>query len=288
MGILLSFVVAFIDAFNNTFIKRGTASFSLLTVTWAWQVFSLLILLPALLITGIPTIQAAFWYSALLKVVMQIVALFLYAAALRQTDLSLAVPMLAFTPAVTMIVSFFLTKDTLSVAGVIGVVLIISGVYSLNMSDKNKNLLAPFKAILENKGVLLMFLVSLLWGVTTSLDRIAVLNSAPIFYSAFVAVAISVILTPITIFSQKKEFIKVFKLVNLKRLLPIGLLEGAGGIVQMTAIGLTLAAYMIAIKRSSIIISSILGYVMFKENIQNRLLPILIMFLGIILIVIFK
>jgi drug/metabolite transporter (DMT)-like permease len=288
MGILLSFVTAFIDAFNNTFIKKGAASFSLLTVTWAWQLFSLLVLIPALFIVGIPEIQMTFWWPALLKVVLQVAAIFLYTAALRKTDISLAVPMLAFTPLVTMIVSFFLSGDTPSTMGMVGVILIILGVYLLNIKEARKNLVAPFKAVFDNKGVFYMFLVSLLWGVTTSLDKVAVLSSAPIFYSAFVAMAISLILTPIAIYKYKKEFFKVFKPVNLKKLVPIGALDGIQQMTLMTAVGLTLAGYAIAIKRSSIIISSILGYAMFKEDIKKRILPILVTFSGILLIVLFK
>ncbi len=288
MGIVLSVVVAFIDAFNNTFIKKGTAKFNLLTVTWAWQVFSLIILVPALLFTGVPHIGNSFLWSALLKIFIQIVALFFYTAALQKTDLSLALPMLAFTPAVTMVVSYFMNGDVPSSLGIIGVLLIMFGAYLLNITKERRNILAPFKAVFENKGVFYMFLVSVLWGVTTSLDRTAVRNSGPVFYSFFVAVIISIVLTPIALLKHKKDFFKVFTTNSLKSLIPIGILEGAVQLAQMTAVGLTLAAYVIAIKRSSIIISSILGYLVFKEKINSRILPILVMFVGILFIVLFK
>lgn len=288
MGIFLSFIVAFMDAFRSIFTKKGVASFSLLTVAWAWQVFSLLVLIPALLIVGIPVIQTSFWWLALSKIVIQIVVLFLYTAALRKTDISLAVPMLAFTPLVTMIVSFFLSGDVPSVLGMVGITLIILGIYSLNIIGKRDGFFAPFKEIYENKGMFYMFVVSILWGVSTSIDRAAVINSAPVFYSAFVTIVISLLLTPIAIYRYRSEFFKIFNPVNLKTLVPIGFLDGVIGIAQMTAVGLTLAAYVIAIKRSSIIISSVLGYMMFKEKIKKRILPILIMFSGILLIVLFK
>lgn len=288
MGIVLSAVVAFIDAFNNSFIKKNTAKFNLLTVTWAWQVFSLIILAPALLLTGVPHLGDSFWWSALLKIFIQIVALLFYTAALQKTDLSLALPMLAFTPAVTMVISYFMNGDVPSSLGIIGVLLIMSGAYLLNITKRKGDVLAPLRAVFENKGVFYMLLVSMLWGVTTSLDKTAVRNSGPVFYSFFVTVIISILLTPIALLRYKKEFFKVFTTSNLKSLIPIGILEGTVQLAQMTAVSLTLAAYVIAIKRSSIIISSILGYLVFKEKIKSRILPILVMFVGILFIVLFK
>ncbi|MDP4038618.1 MAG: hypothetical protein Q8P54_01450 [bacterium] len=52
----------------------------------------------------------------------------------------------------------------------------------------------------------------------------------------------------------------------------------------MIAIGMTYAAYVIAIKRLSIVFSSLMGWYLFKENIKERLIPILLMVTGMFLI----
>ena len=53
----------------------------------------------------------------------------------------------------------------------------------------------------------------------------------------------------------------------------------------MMAINLTLVAYVIAIKRTSAIMSSLFGFWLFKEKgIKERLLGVVLMVLGVILI----
>ena len=54
---------------------------------------------------------------------------------------------------------------------------------------------------------------------------------------------------------------------------------------QMLAINLTLVAYVISIKRTSAIMSSLFGFWLFKEKgIKERLLGVILMVLGVVLI----
>jgi|SRR3989344_2266261 len=286
MGIILSFFVACGDAFNNIFIKKSSVTFQALTIAWAWQFFALIVLIPALLLSEVPFIDNAFWWSTVLKISFYIFSLFLYARALQERDISLAVPMLAFSPAITMVVSYFLNGDEPSFAGIAGVFLILVGAYFLH-TKKEGDILAPLISITKNRGVFYMLLVAVLWGITSGLDKTAVMSSGPIWYVAFVSVVISMVLTPIIFLKHKEEFSKAFTLRGLKYLLPVGILGGSMELIQMTAMSLTLAAYVIAIKRSSILISAMLGYTVFKENIRERIFPITVMLLGILLIVLF-
>ena len=55
---------------------------------------------------------------------------------------------------------------------------------------------------------------------------------------------------------------------------------------HMTAISLTKVAYMISLKRTSMIMGVIYGYFLFKEkNIRERLAGAVIMFIGFVMIV---
>lgn len=76
---------------------------------------------------------------------------------------------------------------------------------------------------------------------------------------------------------------------NLRALIPIGLLSGTGLVCQMTAVSLTLVAYVISIKRISAIFGVIFGYLIFKEKgIKERLLGAIIMVLGVAIITLFS
>ncbi|MFC1755894.1 EamA family transporter [Patescibacteria group bacterium] len=283
MGFILAFVVAITESIKNIYLKKRTLSSSPVYTTWAWQVTSLLVFLPIILYTGIPQVSSDYWVIVGLKVIAMTVALVLYNKSLKETDVSLALPMLALTPLVTAVLSFFLIGDLPTLMGGIGIVVTIFGVYLLNRS-RGDGLLAPFKEVYKNKGVFYMFLVSIIWGITTSFDKIAILRSTPIYYAVVTTVLTALFLTPIVAHVHKNEIKEVFSINKLIYMIPIGLLEGIVVFGQFTAYQFTLAAYIIAIKRTSIVFSSILAYFIFKEEIKDRLLPILIMVIGLMLI----
>ena len=97
--------------------------------------------------------------------------------------------------------------------------------------------------------------------------------------SAFTVVAI----TPLMIYKARKRVYEIPK--NLKLLLPLGLLSALTLISQLTAINMTLVAYVISIKRLSAVFSVLFGYWLFKEkNIKERLLGVIIMVIGVLFI----
>lgn len=72
---------------------------------------------------------------------------------------------------------------------------------------------------------------------------------------------------------------------NYKALLPVGLFSALTLIFQMTAISLTLVAYVISIKRTSAVMSVLFGHLIFKEEgVRERLAGAIIMVIGVLFI----
>lgn len=72
---------------------------------------------------------------------------------------------------------------------------------------------------------------------------------------------------------------------NYKMLLPVGLFSALTLVFQMTAISLTLVAYVISIKRTSAVMSVLFGHLIFKEkDIRERLVGAVIMIIGVLFI----
>lgn len=65
--------------------------------------------------------------------------------------------------------------------GLIGVVLIVIGSYVLNIKRRNAGYLALFKAMLEQRWPRLMLYAAFILSITSSIDKIGVLNSSPLF-----------------------------------------------------------------------------------------------------------
>jgi drug/metabolite transporter (DMT)-like permease len=167
--------------------------------------------------------------------------------------------------------------------GIIGVTLIVIGSYVLNIQRRNAGYLAPFKAMVEQHGPKMMLIAAFLLSITSSIDKIGVLSSSPLFWAVSVHLFTSISLAPIII----REFSHHLKLtsVDLRLLFAVGFFSALAIVTQYIAITSLLVPYVIAIKRTSTIMSVLFGYVIFKEKgIEERLIGAAIMVLGVILI----
>jgi drug/metabolite transporter (DMT)-like permease len=252
-------------------------------VAWSLWFLALPLLLPVLFIIGIPSINQIFWYVLPIGGAFNIVATILYMKAIKHSDLSLTVPMVAFTPLFLLITSPLLVNELPHIFGLIGVLLIIGGSFLFNIKQYKKGILEPFKALLRQQGPRLMLIVAFIWSISSNIDKIGVTNSSPILWITSMAGFISVFMAPIVLFRNKTSSLP--SLVSLKMLLPIGLIYGLTIMNQMNAIQLTLVSYTISIKRTSTIFAVIWGYLIFKEHgIRERLLGTVIMIIGVVFI----
>jgi uncharacterized membrane protein len=153
----------------------------------------------------------------------------------------------------------------------------------LNLNEKEKGYLAPFRAILKEKGPRLMLAVAFIWSITSNFDKIGVQNSSPIFWAIAINIFLFLLMLPIMLYKSRKNIKKIP--TNLGSLIPIGLFGALTLISQMSAINLTLVAYVISIKRTSAIMSVLFGYFIFNEKgIKERLAGAVIMVIGVLFI----
>lgn len=264
MWILLSFLTAFCEAAKDGLCKKGLQSMDSATVSWAWKVFSLPFLLPAALFLSMPEqLPAEFWLALVVGGGLNVAATLLYIKAIQLSDLSLTLPLLSLTPVFLLFTSPLLVGDIPSPAGYLGVILIFLGTYLLGLS-RSTGFWTPFKALLQDQGARLMFLVALIWSIAANMDKIGVQASNVFFWAASVQVFISLglSLTLLLNIQGKKQQISV----HLLLLLLIGLVTAAGFIFQMSAISIGLVPYIIAIKRTSIVLGVAIGGFFFQEK----------------------
>lgn len=283
MWILLGLFSAFSDASKNVLAKHNTKSFDSLVISWAWVTYSLIILIPIMILKGIPSLDGIFWLALSARTALDVMAIILYVNALKRTDLSLSLPMLALTPLFLLFTGLAINQEFPKPLGLIGVGAIVLGTYLLNFK-KNEKFYQPFLAIYQNKGAFMMFCVAIIWGLTGSLHKLAILHSDPYFYTAFGALVLALIFTPLAIWSNKQDFMRALRPENLPKIVPVGILDGLTVLSQMIGQSIALTVFIISLKRTSIIFSTILGWLLFKEPIKQRVIPICLMVAGVILI----
>jgi uncharacterized membrane protein len=164
-----------------------------------------------------------------------------------------------------------------------GIILVVIGAYLLNVHTIKQGFIEPLRAVVKEKGSILMIIVAFIFSITSSFGKVAVQHSNPIFFSVFYSILLSAFLFLIVSFKTKRVLSKIVSQPLL--FLFIGISMAIMMITHLKAISLVEVSYMISVKRLSLLIGVIYGAVFFKEtNIKERFLGSAIMLSGVVLI----
>jgi drug/metabolite transporter (DMT)-like permease len=268
---------------------------------------SALLLLLISAVQGFPAIMPAYYSAVVISGALNIIGLILVFRAMESSDLSLSMPMLSFTPVFLIGTSYLLLHEMPSAAGIAGICIIVSGSYVLNISAGHEHFFDPVRSMMQNRGSWYMLIVAFLYAASINYDKIAMLNSDPVFGMAFTLLIISGGFILITVISGKTAGIypvqkaalppdsisstslPAFSLVSY--LIPVSLIGFFATIESISinlAYTLQIAPYVIAIKRLSIIFMVLYGTVICAENeIRARLLGSVLMVSGAVIILLF-
>lgn len=281
--LIFGILSAFFEALKDVFGKQNLQKSDEYVVAWSLSFFSVIFLIPWVFYTGIPALNSQFWLALLIGGSINAVTALLYIKAIKVSDLSLTLPLLALTPLFMLVTSPLMVGEYPNFFDYIGILLIVAGSYLLNIKEKSKGYLAPFKALLDEPGPKLMLIVAFLWSIASNCDKIGVTNSYPIFWIFSLFGTMSVLLLPVLLYKTPNPGRKILK--QLPMLAAMGFFNAIGVLFQMQALTLTLVVQVIAIKRTSVLMGVLFGHFIFKEkDIQQRLLGAGIMILGVVFI----
>lgn len=255
-------------------------------ISWSNNVIPFIIFPPMLLLIDLK-FNTQFWIGFLGSGIIQVINTILYMRAISKGDISTVMPMLSFTPLVLLIASPFTIGEFPSTIGLLGILLVVSGSYLLNLDLTKMNLLEPFKAIIKNKGTRYMLIVAILWGISGVFDKISINNSSVLQHVTFLNVLVFTTMTFIVV-SQKKFNISKMK-ESKADLFLVSLFTTGSYLFHYIALSMTLVAYVVSMKRISGVFAVLLGaYFLNEQNIKQRLIGSVIMFIGVFLIVFFN
>jgi len=228
--------------------------------------------------------DTTFWFAFAVALPLEALAFYCYMKALKASPLSLALPFLAFTPAFIILTGWIILDEKVSPGGLSGIMLIIAGAYLLNLSKTRDSLLEPVKAIFKEPGSRLMLLVSFIYALTSPLGKVAIIHSNPYFFGILYNVSLLILM--IFLLPTAANTAPARSLISIPL---IGLLLGTTVATtifsHMLAISMTNVAYMISLKRTSLLFGVLYGAILFKEEkIAERLTGAVIMIAGVLLI----
>jgi drug/metabolite transporter (DMT)-like permease len=256
---------------------------------------------------GFPPIGPEYYSAVIISGILNIIGLSLIFRAMESSDLSLSMPMLSFTPVFLIGTSYLLLHEVPTPAGVAGICIIVSGSYVLNISEEHEHYLDPVRSMVQNRGSWYMLIVAFLFAASVNYDKIAMLNSDPIFGMAFTLLIIAGAFAVIVVFSGRSagrnlpipvsrdpvpSGIYRKSAVSLRHYLAPSILAGIFVTAECISINiaytLQIAPYVIAIKRLGIIVMVLYGTIICAEDeIQTRFLGSVLMVGGAVIILLF-
>lgn len=248
--------------------------------------FSSPLVLLLLFFIPIPKLDIVFWLILISAVPIEIAAWIFYIKSIRNSHLSLVAPFLALTPVFLIFTGFVILNELPTIIGFFGILIIVIGTYTLNLREKSKGILEPFRFIFKEKGCMYMITAAFLFSITAAIGKILVLKSSPLFISAIYLPSVAVPLLIISFFTSRKNLGQLKS--NFKNFFFTGLFFGLMLIFNVLAVPLAIIPYIISIKRTSSIFGVLYGYFIFKEEyVKERLVGTVIMLVGAGLIILF-
>ena len=246
------------------------------------------LLLPLLLWQPWPTLSTTFWGWVAVSIPLELLAMWLYMQAIRQSPLSLTLPYLAFTPVFNTVTGYILLGETITWTGFSGIVLIVLGAWMLNLEAATNgtglNVLAPFRAITREHGSRLMLMVAAIYSLTSVTSKAALLHVNPGFFGPFY---FAVLGTAAAVAFASRDVSRWRAMGRHPWAhLAIGVFMAGMVITHFYAIAHIEVAYMVAVKRTSLLFGMLYGAWLFKETgLKKNLAAGILMVLGVFLIV---
>jgi len=180
LSLLTALAVACRDVSVKVFADLKPPDVAMLELFWSLPLIGL-----GCLLVEVPPLDATFWWTFLLSLPVNMTAYLLYLYAIKMSPLALTLPFLAFTPVFMIITGYLVLGETVTIWGGVGIGLIVSGSYGLNLHKAGAGLLQPIAALFQEKGSWLMLIVAFIFSFAAVLGKKAILHSSPLFFTFF-------------------------------------------------------------------------------------------------------
>ncbi|GAB4275305.1 MAG: hypothetical protein Kow0092_30900 [Deferrisomatales bacterium] len=275
--VLLALASAVFWAGTDLFAKRALGHLPVAAVAWARVALPVPALAVAVALWGWETPRGPFWWALGAALPLEVLAALLQQRALQLSPLGLTAPYLAFTPAFLAVTGRWILGEVPTGWAYGGIALVTLGGYWLQL-DPGAGFWGPIRSLRRERGSVLMLGVAFLYSLTAALGKVAVVHSNPATFALVYYAAVSVALAPWAF-----QSVRHLARPRFGEALPVGLLGAAMILTHLAAIRIAPASYMIAVKRTSLLWSILLGGLVLKEpHLGRRLAAGLAMMAGVV------
>lgn len=281
LGIVL--IAAFLHAFWNTLAKK---SHNKIVFIWWAILFSNLFYLPMFLYFW-PAVHISVvgWICIAATGILHALYFFFVGGSYERGDLSLAYPLArGFGPFLVPIFAVIFLHEQLSLAGIIGIILVIIGIYAIHLrSFAFKAVFEPLSAIRGSASIW-----ALLTGCTIAgyslVDKVGVKEVHPPIYIYLMFFITLLLLTPY-VWIKERAALKPEWQMNKGPILLVGLLDLFTYLLILFALQISKVSYVAAAREVSIVFSALFGIIWLGESHrQQRLMGSILIAVGVVFI----
>lgn len=239
-------------------------------------------------IIGFPEIKDGFLIAFIGTSILNAFAQWFWYRAIQQENVSIISPIRLISSPLILITSFFILGEKPNMWGIIGVLIIVVGLWML-LDTRIEIKKISLRKIAKYSGVWFAFLGAVLFAFSFPLDKQAVVSSSSIFSASLVFITVSILnfIIGYTTSKNKNKFCVIPKSVSF--LLPLIILVFAvGSVLALESLNYSLAGYASSVKRLSVLWAVIFSGVFLQERkYEKRIIATVVMLVGLSLMVFF-
>ena len=263
-ALLSAFALASADAVTKRFLHEYSSR-ELVLVRFG---VAGLLLMPLALVNPLPPVPAPFWGLVLILIPLELTAMWLYMTAIRDAPLHLTVPYLAFTPVFNVATGWLVLGETVSVEGFAGILFIVAGAWLLNVRRGNgfgiRAWLEPFHAIFRERGSRIMLGVAFIYSITSVLGKAAMGYATPLSFGSFYFSVLGGVTILLFALPRPAHLSVLVRRPGVHLL--VGAFMAAMVLTHFHALARVEVAYMVSVKRTSLLFGIAYGAVWFGES----------------------
>lgn len=288
MWYTLAIISALLSATAAILEKKTLFNIKALNFSFILSVFNIILSIPFLFFVNYNTITANSVLVLYGKTVLGAFSFLLVMLAIKNLQISDALPLLVLTPGLVALLAFILLGEKLNYMELLGMVLLLTGTYVLQIKSR-QSLLQPFKTAFKNKAYFYVIGAVLLFATTSILDK-ALLANYKLQPEAFLPMqhlflafnfSVMVLVSKQNKSTANIEFRNAWKIILL-----ISVITIAYRYAHIWAVKLGAVALVLSIKRTSVFFAIVIGGRYFKDqNLLRKSIATMVMIAGAILII---
>lgn len=235
----------------------------------------------------------SYWHFYLMKALSVGGATLLYFQLLKKYEISLVSPLMNLSPLILLFLSSMFLGEDITAIQIVGIFLIILSTYFLEIIVAHHHREKPHKHHFINMGNAKssFFLISLLMITTISIAAIAdkmILEVVDVYTNMYFT-SLIVLIVMIGYYIQERALVRVFKnMIREPETLVISIFANVSNYLILIAIAIpsALVSLIIPLRRTSTLMSSLIGGMLFHEkHLGKKMIATLGMLVGVLLIV---